>query len=68
MPRTSISARNKERIIASYERYEDYQQIARTLGVKPGIAYAIIRRYQGTGALHWRGGEKAWWAKQYQGG
>lgn len=56
MPNARISTRDKERIIASYERYEDYQEVARTLGVKPGTAYAIVRRYRMTGEVERRRG------------
>lgn len=56
MPNTRISARDKECIIASYERYEDYQEVARTLGIKPGTAYAIVRRFRDTGVVARRRG------------
>ena len=36
--------------------YEDYQEVARTFGVKPGTAYAIVRRYRITGEVARRRG------------
>ena len=57
MPRNRISTIDKERIIAAYERNDDYTETARHLNIAQGTAYAIIRRYQRFGvAARPRGG------------
>ena len=46
MPRNRISTADKERIIAAYQRNDDYAETARHLNIAQGTAYVIIRRYQ----------------------
>ena len=51
MPYMRISLDNKQRIIDSFERDEDYLEVARILGVSRAAAYGIVRRFQASGEV-----------------
>ena len=51
MPRQKISLEIKTRIVDAHNNGEDYEDVARLLGVKRGTAYSIIRRHQQTGQV-----------------
>ena len=46
MPRAKISTIYKERLIAAFERNEDYQELAEQMGIKRTTAWSIFRRFQ----------------------
>ena len=46
MPRRRASFEDKKRLIDAHENGEDYEEVARVLGIKRGTAWSIIRRYQ----------------------
>ena len=47
MPYQRISALNKQRLYDAHIRGDDYQELARQLGIKRTTAWAIISRAQG---------------------
>ena len=51
MRRNRISEFNKQRIVAVYERSEDYAETTGQLDILQATAYAIIRRYQQHGVV-----------------
>ena len=51
MPRQKISLEIKTRIVDAHNNGEDYEDVARLLGVKQSTAYSIIRRHQQTGQV-----------------
>ena len=51
MPRQKISLEIKTRIVDAHNNAEDYEDVARLLGVKRGTAYSIIQRHQLTGQV-----------------
>ena len=46
MPRARISGEDKRRLMDAHDKGEDYQDVARTLGIKRGTVWSIIRRYR----------------------
>ena len=51
MLRRTVSHSDKERIITAHENGEDYEEVARVLGIKRGTAWSIISRYQESGRI-----------------
>lgn len=51
MPYSRISRDDKERLIATYENGNDYQELARVMNVRRTTAYSIIRRYVVSGEV-----------------
>lgn len=51
MPRAKISIIDKERLIAAFERNEDYQELAEQIGIKRTTAWSIVRRFQVNGVV-----------------
>ena len=46
MPYQKISKVDKQRLFDSYNRNEDYQELARQMGIKRTTAWAIVKRAQ----------------------
>lgn len=51
MSRSKISLSDKQRIISAQNEGEDYEEVARVLGIKRGTAWSIIRRFQTSGCV-----------------
>lgn len=46
MPRARISEQDKRRLVEAHANGDDYVEVAKTLGIKRGTAWSIVRRHQ----------------------